>query len=501
MIEPDKRKAVYLLHQEGMSYREISRRLSVGRNTVHRIIAQKGEMPVIHREKKHIDEQLLRDLYHRCNGYCQRVCEILVEEYGIEIAYSTLTLKLRELGISSKKNKTRCDRVPDQPGQEMQHDSTLYKIKLADKSVRVVASILYLRYCKRRYLKFYRSFNRFNMKCFLHEALMFWGYSAGHCVIDNTNLARLSGSGSNAVIVPEMEQFAKSYGFKFICHAIGHPDRKAGNERSFWTTETNFLPGRKFNSLEDLNRQALAWAVRMENRPQGKGGLIPAVAFEYERDYLIRLPSHLPAPYQSVMRCTDKYGYVAYAANFYYVPGSSRDQIKVLVYSDKLKLYRSSEFLIEYPLPADTVKNRRFSPKGQPQPRYRPNNQKKPAQQEEKHLRSMSESVSAYLDFVLKSKGIQRHQFLRKLHALSRKTTKSLFIRSIERAHKYKITNFAVIERIAALHITEGTPMLPFADIDIDEDFRQRDTYQQGKLTDLPELEKYDDDIEENDNE
>ena len=33
MIEPDKRKAIFLLHQEGMSVREISRRLGLSRNT------------------------------------------------------------------------------------------------------------------------------------------------------------------------------------------------------------------------------------------------------------------------------------------------------------------------------------------------------------------------------------------------------------------------------------------------------------------------------------
>src|SRR2546422_7977994 len=35
-----------------------------------------------------------------------------------------------------------------------------------------ISSLLYLRYSKRRYLRFYRMFNRFRMKCFLHEALM-----------------------------------------------------------------------------------------------------------------------------------------------------------------------------------------------------------------------------------------------------------------------------------------------------------------------------------------
>lgn len=497
MIEADTRKAIYLLHQQGMTYREIARRLGVSRNTVRRIIAQQGVSPVIRREKQQIDEELLRRLYHQCNGYCQRIHEKLTEEEGIVVTYPTLTRMLRELGIS-KSRKLRCDRVPDEPGLEMQHDTTTYRINLADKRVRVVASILYLRYSKRRYLKFYRCFNRFQMKCFLHEALMFWGYCAEQCIIDNTNLARLRGTGSHAVIVPEMEQFSKGYAFRFLCHQIGHANRKAGEERSFWTTETNFLPGRRFQSLEDLNQQALQWStVRLENRAQGKAGLIPAKAFEYERNYLTKLPAHLPAPYRTIVRGTDQYGYIAFAGNYYYVPGSRRDQIKVLVCSDRLKLYKSPECLIEYPLPPDAVKNKLFSPQGQPKPRYRPNNRKKPTQQEEKRLRSTSESVNAYLDFALKPKGIGRHQFLRKLHGLRGKMTESLFITSIERAHKYNITDIATIERIAALHITEGVEMLPLADVD--EDFRQRDAYLQGRLTDTPELWKYDENTEEND--
>jgi transposase len=494
MIEADLRKAIYLLHQQGMGYRKIARDLGVSRNTVRRIVAQQGVTPVIHRKKQHIDEQLLRDLYHQCQGYCQRLHEKLTEEHGIEVTYSTLTRMLRQLGINQSK-KQRCDRVPDEPGLEMQHDTTCYRITLGDSPVKVIASLLYLRYSKRRYLKFYRSFNRFAMKCFLHEALMFWGYCAKQCIIDNTNLARLRGTGSKAVIVGEMEQLAQRYGFRFICHSIGHANRKAGEERSFWTTETNFLPGRRFQNLEDLNRQAFHWStVRLENRAQGKAGLIPAKAFEYERHYLIKLPAHLPAPYRTVMRHTDQYGYIAFEGNYYYVPSSQRDQIKVLIYSDRIKLYQRSGYLIDYPLPPEAVSNALFSPPGKPRPRYHPNNRKRPTQQEEKHLRHLSESVSAYLDFVLQPKGIARHQFLRKLYGLSRKMTESLFIASIERAHTYRITDMAIIERIAALQITE-TVEIPAPDVD--EAFRRREAYLQGRLTDPPELSKYDEPTEE----
>ena len=323
MIDPDKRSAIYQLHVEGMLLREISRRFKVSRNSVRAIIRQQGAMPhTVRKDKIQIDPDLLRRLYRECDGWIQRVHEKLVEEEGIQVSYPTLTRLLRDLELG-KSRKVRCDRVPDEPGVEMQHDTTVYQVKLAGQRTKVIASLLYLRYSKRRYLKLYRVFNRFAMKCFLHEALMFWGYAAQQCIIDNTNLARLRGTGKRAVIVPEMVSFAERYGFKFLCHEIRHANRKAGEERSFWTVETNFLPGRTFESLEDLNQQALEWATdRLYHRPVSKTGLIPAKAFEHECDYLTKLPCHLPAPYFGHERGTDAYGYIAFEGNYYWVPGT-----------------------------------------------------------------------------------------------------------------------------------------------------------------------------------
>lgn len=211
MIEAEKRKAIFILHQEGLSDYELAGLFRVSRNTVREIVKQQGDMPTsVRSDKKEIDEELLRRLYTECNGYAERVYEKLVEEECIEVGYSTVTRMLRELGISVPE-KQRCDEVPDQPGAEMQHDTSPYVVKLGERQVGVIASLLYLRYSKRRYLKFYRAFNRFKMKCFFHEALMFWQYSAPLCVIDNTNLARLRGIGKNAVMVKEMAEFGKRY--------------------------------------------------------------------------------------------------------------------------------------------------------------------------------------------------------------------------------------------------------------------------------------------------
>lgn len=489
MIEADKRKAIFLLHQEGMSARQIARRLAVSRNTVRGIIKQEGGMPkAVRKDKQRIDEELLRRLHQECEGRIQRMHEKLVEEEGIPVTYSTLSRMLRQLAISAPQ-KSRCAHVPDEPGVEMQHDTTLYPMKLGEVSLRLVASLIYLRYSKRRYLQFYRSFDRFKMKCFFHQALSFWGFSAAQCIIDNTNLARLRGSGKNAVIVPEMEAFAKAYGFRFICHALKHANRKAGEERSFWTVETNFLPGRTFQSFEDLNQQALEWStVRLENRPQGKAGLIPAKAFEHERSYLVELPAHLPAPYRTHRRGTDEYGYAAFDGNFYWVPGTGRDALTLLEYADRIKICRARECLVEYRLPADAARNKTFHPEGLSAPPHKPHHRKQPAHEEEKQLRAIAPQLNAYVDFILKTPGIYRHEHLRRLLALSRKITPPLFIKSVQRALKYQITSLPTLERIALLYLEAGAE-LPC--VEIDETFREREAYQEGSITEAPDLSIY----------
>ncbi len=491
MIDPDVRSAIYQLHLAGTPQGEIGRQFHVSDRTVRTIVRQQGAIPqTVRKDKIHIDPELLRRLYQQCDGWIERVHEILVEEEGVQVSYPTLTRAVRELGLGQPA-KARCDHVPDEPGVEMQHDTSVYKVKLAGHPTRVIASLLYLRYSKRRYLKFYRAFNRFAMKCFLHEALLFWGYAAKQCIIDNTNLARLRGSGKRAVIVPEMASFAERYGFMFLCHAIGHANRKAGEERSFWTVETNFLPGRSFQSLEDLNQQALQWAtVRMENRPASKTRLIPAQAFEHERHYLTELPAQLPAPYWPHERGTDEYGYVSFLGNYYWVPGAKQEDVKVLQYADRLKIYRGRTLLAEYPLPADGIKNAHFSPEGQPPPRYLPKRRHHGSQHEEQRLRALDPAVAAYMDFALQTPGIQRHRFLRELFALSRKVTPAVFAEALTRARRYRVVQMETLQRIAWLCMSQGQEPLP--DVEVDESFRQRPAYQEGFLTDEPDLSVYD---------
>ncbi|MCP4753968.1 MAG: helix-turn-helix domain-containing protein [Proteobacteria bacterium] len=499
MIKQDKRIAVFQLHGEGRGKREISRLLGIGRNTVTAIIAAEGRPPEITRNDAiDLDEETLRRIHAACDGRIQRVHEILTEEEHIGVGYSTLCRKLREIGLGGKK-QPRSQRVPDEAGEEMQHDTTVYFLRIGSHRIKVVASLLYFRYSKVRYLKFYRNFDRFRMKCFLHGALTHFGYAAATCIIDNTNLARLRGSGKNAVIVPEMERFGRKYGFGFQCHALNHPNRKAGNERGFYTVETNFLPGRQFETMKELNRSAVEWAtVRRFHKGVGKTGIIPSKAFEYEKSFLNGLPPCVEAPCRDHQRVVDQYGYAAFGSNYYWIPGEGRGLVDLLEYDRKIKIFLRRRLLIEYDLPTEIVRNRTYSPEGRPKPAYRPNNRKRPTKREEDKLRSLSKEVDDWLTTVLKEKGIARHRFVRSVYSLHLKLSPSLFLRTIRRAGAYGIADADTIERIAELLLKQSNYVMP--EVDVDREFKNRTTYREGRVCDKVNLSLYDELMEENRN-
>jgi hypothetical protein len=203
------------------------------------------------------------------------------------------------------------------------------------------------------------------------------------------------------------------------------------------------------------------------------------------------LPPHLPAPYQIHGRTVDEYGYVAFDANYYWAPEGLHGEITVLEYDERLVLCQGSQRLIEYPLAGDGVRGQIFAPKDAPPPRGQPHSRKHSSTQEEAHLRALDPAVGAYLDFCLKTPGLLRHVFLRRLFLWSRRLTSELFVASVRRAHQYQITRLDVLERIAQLLVTQGLgqPLAP----EIDPTFQQRDTYQQGALTDPPDLSAYQD--------
>jgi transposase len=489
-IPEERRKTVRMLFDEGKRKKEIARLLDLSPKTVRRIIDTEDEEYKPEKSKQAVDVKLLEELYRFCGGYASRMREVLKDKHEIEIQYSTLTRLLRKNNIGQKIGK-RVHHFGDVIGAEMQHDTTGYRLTIDGKLRKVVCSGLYMRYSKMRYIKFYIGFNRFNMKCFFYEALMYWKHSAAACVIDNTSLAVLHGTGSRAEFSGEMKRFAKPYGFSWIAHEKGHANRKAGIERVFRTVETNFLTGREFESMEDLNKQAFEWATeRYARRPLSKTKVIPAVLFEEEKPYLIKLTSYIEPPYRPHERKIDQYGYVAFGGNYYWIPGKSTGRVSVVEYPDRLRIYPEDEKHIEYPLPAEDTRNAKFTPAGVDTNPYKPRNLKQNSREEEKRLRASGQSCSEYIDFINSGEsGVRyRFKFIRELYELMTNMAPSLWNATIERALKYRVSDLEAIARISRqLMGGKKSAELPY----VNDSYREREAYLKGQFSQEADLDYY----------
>jgi transposase len=488
MIDQDRTCAVHTLYRQGVSRKEIARQLRIDVKTVRAILRSEGSRGHKRREDRiAVDDALLDKLYDDCNGYVQRIHELLTEQHGIEIGYSTLTRLLRRKKHADEHLKRSC-RLPDMPGAEMQHDTSQYRVRINGSEQKLIGSGIYLRYSKMRYVRFYRRFNRFVMKCFIDEALRHWGYCARYCIIDNTNLAVFSGTGSSATMNPEMTSFADNYGFTWKAHALGHANRKAGIERNFYTLETNFLPGRVFTSLEDLNRQAVEWAtVRYARRPLSTTKLIPCELFEVEKNSLIKLPDFINAPYLPHRRLIDQYGYCSFDGNYYWIPETvASHAVTLLQYASHLRIMDGTREVQRYDPPADEVNNKIIVPPGySPENRFIPKNRKLGCEQEEQRLRELDRAVGDYLDMVKKTGIKQYPAFVRKLYSLFKLLGHSLFIDAVGRAFTYRVNDYAAIERIAHQIILADTAesVQPAAHDTPPSDYCKRPAYLDGQFS------------------
>ena len=320
MLNRSQRTTILELAGQGVSKREIARALGVSRLSVRRVLrARSAEVPELDRgEKAEPYRQQILELMHQCKGNLVRVHEELVAG-GAELSYQALTAFCRRHGIGQPP-VVAAGRYEFEPGEEMQHDTSPHEVRLGGKNRKVQTASAVLCYSRMLFFQCYPSFQRFDCKVFLTEALRYFSGSPARVMIDNTHVVVLRGTGREMVPVPEMAAFGERFGFQFVAHEIGDANRSARVERPFRFIEGNFLAGRTFSSWEDLNQQARQWCDKVNSTYKKHIRAVPRELFALERLHLKPLPAWIPEVYRLQERLVDVEGYIALHSNRYSVP-------------------------------------------------------------------------------------------------------------------------------------------------------------------------------------
>lgn len=438
MLSEELQEAVRTLNRRGKGIRAISRALEISRKCVRRVLrgpvsAPSSASPAEESEQSRL-ELLVRYLFKECEGSAQRVQECLEKDYSMEMGYSTLTRLVRELGLRRKRRGQQVHpEILTGPGEEMQLDTSPIWVKLGTQNVKLYLADLICGFSRHRYAEWFPRWRRFHVKVFLVHALRALG---GVCLIiqiDNGREIVILGSGVRAIVAQEMESFASRLGFRFVAVEAGHKNRQGKVEKAHQFIQQNFLKGRRFRDLADLNRQTAEWCQEIFSRRVRGQDFAPADRWEEESAHLEPLPAFITEPCLYWKRRVDDRGRINLHRSTYRVPDSlgfhwltvqeTAEEVVVLLGREEVCRHkRIPEHERRHsPLAGYPEKRSKRAPAGRPSA-------------EETHLRSLGPQVSQYLD-ALEARPLRNcYARLRQLYRYSCEYPAELFLQTLAEA-------------------------------------------------------------------
>ncbi len=342
MLDQTIRASILTLRSAGHGSRAIARALHISRGAVKAVLADGTAVPppILRDERAEPLRDEILALYASCKGNLVRVYEELMVKHPSALSYPALTAFCRRHGIGHAPPKP-VGQYHFEPGKEMQHDTSPHDVHIGGAVHRVQTASLVLAHSRMVFMQIYPRFTRFHCKVFLTDAVQYFGGACEDCMIDNTHVVVLRGTGKEMVPVPEMEAFARRLGFRFVAHEKGDANRSAHVERQFHHIEHNFVAGRQFADFADANRQARAWCDQVNATFKRHLHARPRELFAVEQLRLRSLPAWIPEVYTLHQRIVDLEGYVHVDGQMYSVPyqligkavevRETKDKIRVFV--------------------------------------------------------------------------------------------------------------------------------------------------------------------------
>src|SRR5437660_5715260 len=395
--------------------------------------------------------QQMLELFETCKGNLVRVHEELLAG-GAELSYAALTAFCRRhrIGYAPTAPAGQYDLAP---GEEMQHDTSPHELELAGRKRKVQTASAVLCYSRMLFFQCYPTFQRFDCKVFLTDALRYMGGATDRVMIDNTHVVVLRGSGRDMVPVPEMAAFGERFGFQFVAHAIGNANRSGRVERPFHFIENNFLAGRTFRSWEDLNQRAREWCDKVNATYKKHIRAIPRELFAVERLRLKPLPAWIPEVYRLQQRLVDIEGYVALNSNRYSVPVEwIGRRVEVRETRDKIEIHLDTRHLVTHRRIAEAEHQRVMLAEHRP-PRGQRDARPDPHPEEQAIVTAAPELAEYVVGLKQRSRKVVTLA-LRQLLRLVREYPREPLVEAVEEAARYGLYDLDRLERMILRRVT-----------------------------------------------
>ena len=463
MLDEKLRIAVLELDKKGLSTRRIARALQISRTAVRRIVAS-GEAKaakIVRPEKAEPYRDQIVELYASCRGNLVRVHEELAKT-GAELSYQALTgfCRRHELGRTPK---PPAGRYAFAPGEEMQHDTSPYGFEIGGKQRSVQIASLVLCFSRMIFIQLYPCFTRFECKVFLTVAFKYFGGACNRCMVDNTNVVRLKGTGKDMVPVPEMVCFAERFGTAFAAHEVGDANRSARVEGHFNFVQKNFFAGRTFCDWDDANAQARQWCDETNAKYSRKLHASRRELFATESLALKALPDFVPEVYALHHRIVDAEGYVNVRQNRYSAPYQLIGrQMEIRESHERIDVFDGPRLVASHRRVVDPLDVRVSLPEHRP-PRGQGRPQKGPAP-EQLELCLVEPALAAYVAALTQHAHGRGVRVLQRLLRMLREYPRQPLIDAVHEAEQFGLYDLNRLEQMTLRRIVRD--YFPTPDLD-----------------------------------
>jgi len=459
MLDQGLRTAVLSLQAKGHGIRQIARALQISRGAVRSVLRSGSPTaPRIERAEKAAPyrDQIL-EWVDRCRGNLVRVHEELVAQ-GVMMSYPALTAFCRRHAIGHVP-PAPVGHYDFAPAQEMQHDTSPHRALIGGVEQRIETASLVLCYSRLLFFHAYPVFTRFYCKVFLTDAIAYVTGAAATCMIDNSHVVVAAGTGARMVPAPEMAAFAERFGFVFRAHEKGDANRSARVERPFHFIEHNFLAGRTFADLADLNSQARAFCDKVNAAHKRHLHASPRELFATERAHLHPLPLFVPEVYALHHRLVDVEGYVNVQGHRYSVPYLLIGRrLEIRETKDRIDVYHGPRLVASHAKDLGRTFTRVTVPEHRPPRGARPVAQPSP---EEQALAQAEPPLPAYAAALKQRSPGHGTLALRRLLALSREYPRPAVLQAVTLAAQYGLFDLDRLERLTLRFVAQAYFVFP----------------------------------------
>lgn len=298
MLNVDDWAEIRRLHRaEGVSIKEITRRLGVARNTVRAAVRSEAPPAYVRAPRGSSVDDFEPQIRALLAEFPRMPATVIAERIGWKRGRTVLAQRVADLRPSYLPPDP-CQRTDYRPGELAQWDLWFPAVRVSvsddqQRSLPVIVGVSgYSRTMVARMIPTRQA----------HDILL--GHLA--CLVDfgavpragvyDNEAALVSRHNGRPTLTEPFQRFRGVLGMRVVVCRPADPEAKGLVERANRYLETSFLPGRRFTSPQDFNDQLTQWLQLANQRHHRRIGCRPCDRLEEDRAAMMALPPVLPDP-------------------------------------------------------------------------------------------------------------------------------------------------------------------------------------------------------------